>query len=181
MKDRMWAYIAGCVDCDGWISQTGKDESGALKKNYAVTVGITQHVSCKDGMERIAEFMRGEGLSVCLVDRDSNTHHNTPMLNITVKENRSVVELLEKISPYMLFKKEKAEVCISDLKDKMVRLRNVSDATPAAGAKRRYWTPEEVETAHRMKSDGYNLVAIAETLGRSHQSVAQRLDRDKHR
>lgn len=177
-NERMWSYIAGCVDCDGWISKVGKNPDGSVKRNYAVVVGITQHVKCKEGMETIAKFMRSNGISVTFTDRDSNTHHQTPMINITVKANASSLKLLERIEGYMLFKHELARECIQHLQEKQVRLKKVSDSTPKSGSKKRYWSDSEFDEALSLQAQGYNHVAIGEMLGRSVQSVAQKFHRE---
>lgn len=178
-EERMWAYLAGCVDCDGWISKAGRKTDSVLTRNYAVVVGITQHVKCKEGMNKIAEFMKSQGLSLTFTDRDSNTHHHTPMINITTKRNSSSLKFLERIEKYMLFKGDLARECIAHLKDKSERLMLVGDHTVKAGAKKRYWSEEELSLAQQLSMDGHNFVSIADKLGRSQQSVAQKLSRNR--
>lgn len=176
--ERMWSYLAGCVDCDGWISKTGRKVEGVRTRNYSVVVGITQHVKCKVGMETIAEFMRGQGLTLTFTDRDSNTHHHTPMINITTKKNSSSLKFLEKIEKYMLFKGDLARECIAHLKDKSERLALIGEHTVKAGTKKRYWSESEVMQARELYDAGHNFVSIADKLGRSHQSVTQKFSRD---
>lgn len=179
VNECMWSYLAGCVDCDGWISKVGRQVDGVMTRNYTVVVGITQHVKCRKGMERIAEFLRGEGVTLTLTDRDSNTHHHTPMLNITVKANSSARRFLEGIEKYMLFKGDLARECLEHLKDKAERLMLVGEQTVKPGEKkRRYWTTEEVDQACTLHSLGHNFVSIADKLGRSVNSVAKKFSRD---
>lgn len=173
----MWAYIAGCVDCDGWISKIGKNGDGSIKRNYGVVVGITQHVNCREGMETIAAFLRSQGLSVIFTDRDSNTHHHTPMINIVVKANASSLKFLMEIEKYMLFKHKLAKECIIHLLDKQQRLKKVAETISLSGTKRRYWKDTELQEALDLRGKGYNHVAIAEKLGRTSQSVAQKFQR----
>lgn len=172
----MWGYLAGCVDCDGWISKSQyRRKNGELSVNYRYVVGITQHVKCREGMEYIRDFLVAHGVNVTLTDRDSNTHHHTPMLNITVKQIESFIIFIENIIPRMTFKKQ---IAIEALEfTKLKRSKRLTKESDIIQNKKRYWKEDEIKIMLDMKAEGYNNISIGNVLDRSSQSVAQQMKR----
>lgn len=164
----LYAYLAGCVDCDGWISEKGKN--GYL-------VGLTQHIQLWDDMVSIQSDLINDGINARLYERTSRTGlGNTLMCNLIVQKTTDLLILLPRIIPYLRFKKQKAiDAYVSLCKHSDLNA-NESDNN-MKGSKRKYWNQKEIEELIRLHSEGYNNPAIGIKMNRSTDSVSHKLYR----
>lgn len=166
-----WAYIAGFLDGDGWIT-------GSKNKNCSTirfTVGFTQKSTAKKEMYLLFDYLKQHNIKANFSYRVSKGSINkeVEMVNIYVREINSTIKLLENLIPYLLFKKDKAIYCVEYLKNKKHKKGKwiIGDGT------NRYWSKVEVWILKRKLKGGFHPSAIADMLGRSSQSVSQKLSR----
>lgn len=163
----MWMYLAGFVDCDGWITWSSQGQKGPI-------VGMTQHNSCIDGMMKIRDFLNKNKIRHTLINR------NTNMINIHIKHQESLLIFLNRIKDYLLFKKDKAEKAIIWLKSRLKERKKQERIWRISGAaqeKRRYWKPDEIDKMIFLFKDKTDIAEIASILNRSYQSVWHKIDR----
>jgi hypothetical protein len=109
-------YIAGFVDGEGHISVVRRIKSGRNGFNYAPVIMITN--TNKKVLELIRENIGGrliESISITsYTDRDK-------IFRITINKSELVVDVLNKIIPYLIIKKEQAilvrDFCKSRIKN----------------------------------------------------------------
>lgn len=168
-----WQYIAGFLDGDGWITMS------ARKPYPAPTIGFTQHSRTRVYMMEIAEFLQFNNVIASVRDRRvmGSINKETIMINVMVREQRSVALLLENIIPYLLFKRDKAEECLKFVRDRIAK-RGIEGAD-CLQSTNHYWKPSEIEELLRLQSEGYSNRAIAKLLNRSTDSISHKLNRLK--
>jgi hypothetical protein len=109
---RDYAYTAGCIDCDGWIT-IKKDKYGNKDKDrprYRLTVGLNG----KDG--RVQQFLCGRwGGRITRRDASANDIkrgiNGTYVYQWEISEKQAA-ELLRKCLIFFKYKKEQAEIAL---------------------------------------------------------------------
>ena len=186
-----WGYVAGCVDCDGWITFSFYNTK-FLKSERTYTIGITQHIKHEKGMKKISSFLKKHGINHSLIHRrvpwkytnksEGVVYDNkmktgqVHMVDIRVRERKSSILLLSKIKNYMAFKKKLAEEAILHISDRERRWRKSKDLEKTF-RKKRYWEEDETARLKKLVEEGYNNVAIALLLNRSRDSVSHKIYR----
>lgn len=109
---RDYAYTAGCIDCDGWIT-IKKDMLGNKDKDrprYRLTVGLNG----KDG--RVQQFLCGRwGGRIAYRDRknkDTGRGINGTYVYEWEVSEKQAAELLKKCLIFFKYKKEQAEIAL---------------------------------------------------------------------
>jgi len=169
-----WAYIAGFVDCDGWITNT---------RGKAWAVGLTQSSVNLEHMSLISKFFDDNDINHTLVERTSNTiirgdKRQSQMINIMIKHQASLKVLMKKLIPHLLIKKDKAIGCLGWVEDRLDK-RGVGKKVKQIQDTNKYWTDGEVERLNLLKRSGYGTRAIAFELSRSMNSISQKLHKMK--
>lgn len=178
MNDELfWSYFAGCIDCDGWVTISKHKTKNDLEVAHRYVVGLTQHINCREGMMTIHADLVSRGISCTLVDRDSNTVHKTPMLNIHIKQRDSIIKCLNGIIPHLRFKKEKAIEALNYTVERMIKNPRSFDLLNSSTGLKRYWTNEETQKVQNLFDRGFNKIYIANALSRSYNSVLQKMQR----
>ena len=109
---RDYAYTAGCIDCDGWISIKKVNTTREKEKTprYKLEVGLNG----KDG--RVQQFLYGKwGGSIQYLDRSSKDIGraiNGTYIYVWKINSLKAMEMLKKIQPYLRYKKDQAEIAI---------------------------------------------------------------------
>lgn len=166
-----WPYIAGFIDCDGWISHY-QPQAGRTR----IVCGLTQSVERREGMEAIRVFLESNGISAPFNVRKKSWKSDIRMITIAVSARSSVITLLENILPYLVLKRdlghealqlarrlERTRLCKKPREDEI-------ESTPTRS--RRIWTTEEIELLKTYTAAGYNVPAIAAKLKRTAYAVA---------
>lgn len=116
-----WAYIAGFLDGDGWITFSKNKNC----KTYTCVVGFTQVATRVDFMRDLYTFLKNNDINGTFIERDSKNNIDpkgyTKMVNIHIKEIKSVILILENMLPFLMIKKEKAKDAIKYLKTKQLK------------------------------------------------------------
>jgi hypothetical protein len=169
-----WEYFAGFLDGDGWI--TGSRNRNCRTIKY--TVGVTQLLSQKPAMMMLAQFLEAQGVAVQIVERISEgiLKTKTPMIDIRICEQASLVFILQKIIPHLLMKRDKAEACLRDLQIRREH-RAVDVECRAAQPTNVYWTQHDIDSLLALHDAGFGNRAIAARLERSVDSVSKKLHR----
>lgn len=171
-----WPYIAGFIDCDGWITWHKPKHS-----RIRVTCGLTQSVTRMDGMKAIQRYLENQGVSAPLMIRNKSWKSDIKMVNIRISARASVIKLLENILPYIILKRDLAYEALEitrRLEEERLRKRPRRDEIEVITAKSKMpWTEEEVELLRTYTADGYNLAAIAAKLQRSCGAVGNQRSR----
>ena len=168
-----WEYIAGFLDGDGWIT-ISKDKNRSTKR---YVVGFTQSARQEIFMLYLQSFLIENGIKAPMINRSvsNNIAENAEMLNIHVKEQKSVVTLLELINPHLFMKKELGEEALLYTKDRLEKrgygLKNIKQK------KKMYWKEEEDNQLKILQEEGFSNIVIANKLKRSVNSVGSRLSR----
>jgi hypothetical protein len=180
VKDEyFWIYFAACIDCDGWITTSNhKNKDGKNSDIFRYVVGFTQHINNEIGVKWIANQLEVRGIKLTFTYRNSNTPKEIKMINITIKQRESVVEVFKNIIPFLRFKKEKAKIGLKYTENRIrkyplskysnIILKNKTNV---------YWRKSEVDILIKMVDEGFNNVAIGVSLNRSYNSVAQKIKR----
>lgn len=170
-EELFYAYLAGCIDCDGCISIQERE-------GYKIcTINLTQHDVYKQGIEEIVDDLLKYGYKFSYTNRVAWAEHSdTIMLNITVKERRSLIQLIPRLIPHLRFKKEKAKEMLEYLVDRDEK-RPIIKGRVDTQEKRRYWKDEEHAEMLRLHSEGYSNAGIGKILNRSRESIGHRLCR----
>lgn len=120
-----YAYTAGCIDCDGWITlkKSWSDVKRGIGKSprYHLTVGLNN----KDG--RVVQYLQGVwGGNIYYRESHSESGYFPDSFNYTwaITSSRAK-ELLKKILPFLQYKKDQAEIAI--------RLQNRLDSKKSRG------------------------------------------------
>lgn len=168
-----WEYLAGFLDGDGWI--TFSMNKNCSTRRYAI--GFTQANREKRSMKRILNFLIQNGINAKMKPRvvEGSIKKKTKMLNIIVREQVSMVRLLEKVAQHLLFKRKKALEGLKYLKDRIDK-RGVGLEVHVQKTKR-YWKIEEDKNLLILHRRRYSSRAIAFRLSRSIDSVSHRLYR----
>jgi len=177
-----WAYIAGFLDGDGWITKSQTYSKHLEVKNYAYRVGMTQLDTCEFAMKEIYDFMINSGIRARWNTREqcSKLNSSGKMINITVKHQESVVKFLKLIRRHLIIKRVLADECISYVEDRLLRREKVKEAGEAVLSrqeKRRYWKDDDIDKLKEMRLDGSSNLEIAVQMSRSVASVAHKIKR----
>lgn len=169
-----WPYLAGFVDCDGWI--TSSKNKNCSTRRYLI--GLTQSAKFEKEMRMIHDFLSVNGIKSGFVRRSispsSNLKGNYPMVNIHIKAQLSVISFLEETMAFMLIKKDKATECYNYTLDRIIKTRG----NPVKSqVKKKYWSKNETQRLMRLHVEGYSNNVIAEKLERSSNSVGHKLYR----
>lgn len=115
---RDYAYTAGCIDCDGWVSIKKTNISREKEKTprYKLQVGVTG----KDA--RVQQFLYGVW-GGDLNFKDNSEKEKREGINSTyiwewIINSNQAKEMLKKILPYLKYKKDQADIAIR-LQDRM--------------------------------------------------------------
>lgn len=168
-----WPYLAGFLDGDGWI--TASKNKNCSTKRY--TVAFTQSATTHEQMKAIREFIQMDGIRVGWVNRLSVTPSAplpVPMINLMVKKQASVVQLLEHLLPHLLIKRGVAEEALTYTKTRLHQ-RGYGLIVPINN-QRRPWTEKEEAQLLKLWDEGnLRTRAIAFELNRTMHSVSQKL------
>lgn len=120
-------------------------------------------------------FLVNNGIKAPMIERTVSNpiKENCEMVNLHIKEQKSVVILLENIIPYLLIKKDLAIEALKYTKERLEKCR--CDLVKHSQEKKKYWESDEIEILINMQNDGYSNNAIANKLNRSKNSVSQKL------
>jgi len=166
-----WGYIAGFLDGDGWI--TVSKNKHASTKRYVI--GLTQSKHELIAMRKIFRFIKRHGIRATFLERGT-FKSTTPMLNIHVKHQKSVVKFIKFVMPFLLIKINKARECLSytesRLKQRGVGLLDLKNR------KKKYWKESEIKLLLKLQSQYNSNKTIGNILGRSSNSVAHKLLRE---
>jgi hypothetical protein len=167
-----WAYLAGFLDGDGWITKNKNKNCGT----ESWTIGWTQTARERVAMTQMRDWMHQRGIRSSMVDRTVKTQilDKSQMVNIHVKEQKSALRLLLNIRSHLLMKKHLAEACITHLRSRIRMRGDTKNPVPTQPTNVR-WTRREIVRLKSMHESGYRNRAIASALGRSKHSVAQKL------
>ena len=165
-----WSYIAGFIDCDGWIT-CSKQKNCRTKK---CVIGLTQSIKRENGMKQIYSFLNNNGIRVIWIIRKKNWKSDIKMINIMVTHQKSLVIILNKVIPYLLFKREKAEDCLKYVLDR-IKKHGYVDIKESPN-NRKKWNNNEIKTLIQMVNEGYSNPNIAITLGRTKNSIGKKLN-----
>ena len=104
MKVVHWAYIAGFLDGDGWI--TGSKNKNCLTMSWVI--GFTQVDRKHIFMKNLQTFFINNRIKANLTTRKTygSIKKETKMINVTIKEQKSIVILLNKIITFLIMKKD---------------------------------------------------------------------------
>jgi len=166
-----WSYLAGFLDGDGWI--TSSQNKNAKTRRFAV--GYTQKYTQEIYMREIYKFLLDNEISSSWIYRISKTKRApkpTKMINITIRDQESIVRILSEITPFLLIKKGKAIDCLSDIRNRWEKIGRGKQRFESA--KSRDWTKEEIDIMVSLKASGFNNPAIAIKLERTTHSVSQK-------
>lgn len=165
-----WPYIAGFIDCDGWISHyksQGRTRIGC---------GLTQSVERREGMEAIRDFLESQGVSTPFNVRDKSWKSDIKMINIIVSARASVIILLENVVPYLVLKRDIAQEALEVARwlerDRLHRRPRQNEIEVQATRSRLPWTDAEIERLKFYTAAGYNVAATAAMLKRTSYAVA---------
>lgn len=165
-----WAYLAGFLDGDGWITSY---EVNARTKNRRHVAGLTQAITCEPFMRMMNLFLRQKGISTSLFVRKKNWKSKIWMVNITIDRQEDLLKFLTKIKPYLVIKKEAAAKTISQLKFKQRRRAVVSH--PSSGPVQ--WSQNDLKSLKKYVSLGWNNRMISSKLRRGVYSIAAKISR----
>ena len=157
-----WGYIAGFIDCDGWISCSKKNE----KKYYII--GFIQNIKRIEYMREIYRFLKEHRINVFHITRSNknSTFKGGTVIQLHIKERDSVVRLIVNILPFLLIKKEKALEC----------LKYVIKPDETYGTSR-YWKRKEIHTLKRLYKQKIELNEIAKQMNRTINSIKYQLSK----
>lgn len=170
-----WAYVAGFLDGDGWITSSANKH--ARTRRY--TVGFTQRATSAVFMEGLVQFLLDEGVA-CGTLRRIVTSPRIPepveMMDIRVSKQEDVALMVRRMLPHLVLKQALAMECLAYVDD---RLAKRGAFLPATGRQvtRVYWRTAELSTLTDLHQQGYGSRAIAARLGRSENSVIHKLFR----
>jgi len=170
-----WAYLAGFLDGDGWITSSKNRNS----KTRRFVIGFTQKSTHAVFMQKICAFLDAQDVRYTYktrIVRSPRVPTSVEMVNIHIKEQVSVVKAVTELHPHLVLKKDKALACLTYTTDRLVLRGHFSDP-PLVQDKRKYWTTREIETLHDMHTQGHGNRSIAGKLSRSADSVSHKLYR----
>ena len=165
-----WSYIAGFIDCDGWVT----------KSNERYGIGLTQVDKFEEEMKLISSFLIKNKINHVIKKRISNSmirgkKSKTNMINIFIGEQQSLKNLCIKIKPYSLIKKDKVQKCLDFCSERLNKRGITYDFK--SNKKRNYWSSNEIKILKELHSKGYSNKAIAIELNRNKDSVSHKLYR----
>ena len=70
-------------------------------------------------MKQIYSFLNNNGIRTIWILRRKNSRSKLSMINIMITRQKSLVIILNKIIPYILFKKGKAKECLNYVSDRI--------------------------------------------------------------
>ena len=171
-----WPYIAGFIDCDGWITWS-QPKQGRIR----VSCGITQSVTRLDGMKVIQKYLEDQGVRSPLMIREKSWKSEIKMVNVLVSARTSVIKLLENVLPYIILKHSLAHQALEiarRVEEERLRKRPRRNEIQVTAAKSKMpWTEEDVALLKAYTAAGYNAAAIAAKLQRSCGAVSSQQSR----
>jgi hypothetical protein len=139
-------------------------------------INFTQHEINKNGMDLINCFLRNNDISTCYRIRTQKSSYGLcNMVDINIKEQKSLLKVLYNIQDFLIFKKEKAINAIDFLENKMIKSVPASNLKIIDQNKKRYWKQTEIDIMIKMKNEGFSYTAIANELNRSYTGIVKKL------
>lgn len=176
--ETMWAYIAGCIDCDGSIIKSKNNNGCKNIFKYRYVINITQHEKLFDKMKIINDFINENNIKSSISKRKTVTKFGTgKMVDINIRDQKSLKKICEKIIPFLLFKKERATECLNSMNERLEVRKKVGVNNKEKQETNKYWVQEEIDLMLKLKSEGYGNPAIGNILNRSTNSIAQKLSK----
>lgn len=170
-----WAYLAGFLDGDGWITVSKNKNC----KTTSTTIGFTQLYTRKKCMIKIYKFLIKNKIKCNIYDRKapSNIHSNgfANMTNIHIREISSQIKFLSETIPFLVIKIDKAKKCYKYLTNKEEK--RSATVQPPAGYKK--WNKKEIKTLIQMKNNNFTYNNIAKKLNRSSRSIISKYIKTK--
>lgn len=165
-----WAYIAGFLDGDGWITKSN------LKSGRPVYLaGLTQVATRRNEMIKIHNFLLSHDIrSKFKLRNKHNWKSSLKMVNITVKEQKSILKFLSKIKPYLLIKKPMADEVVNYVKSR-IKIRNIKAFI--SNNKKMKWTNVEVNLLKSLAAVGMSNIEISQKLHRGTTSICRKIHR----
>lgn len=168
-----WAYVAGFLDGDGWVTSSANKNCQTRK----YTIGFTQHSREEKVMRKIRRFMRYYGIRVSWITRvvgpRCKIKSDAPMINLHIKEQESVIRFLKHTLPYINIKKDIATECYVYTKHRMTKMGRGLQAYKQE--KNKLWSEDEVSKLLSLHKKGYNNKAIGIKMFRSPDSISHKL------
>ncbi len=170
-----WAYIAGFLDGDGWI--TVSQNKNATTQRW--TIGFTQSYKKHEFMQTLFEFLMNNGINCDIKERIvmGSIHKETRMINIMIRTQEAVFLLSKKLIPFLVMKKTLAIHAMTYTKNRMKK--RGFGLTNKKQKKRIYWKESDDNKLKNLINNGFSNLAIANELNRSIDSVGHRLYRIK--
>jgi len=167
-----WAYIAGFIDCDGWVT---------FSKKYVI--GLTQSNIFRKEMELISNFLNDNGVSNSLIERNTMTmirgvESQKKMINIMIFKQESLILLCENVLPFSLIKKDKIINCLKWC-EKRAFERCIGIDIKNKQPTNIYWKDDEINDLIEMVNLKYSYKRMAYKLNRSIDSISAKLERLK--
>jgi hypothetical protein len=109
-----WEYLAGFTDADGCISFGKRIRDGRESWYFAIRWAQAERASIV--LDEIATFLRAEGIAVngrqFNVSRAGQVY---PQRELNVQGRQTVLDILRKLEPHLILKREKAQEGIAVL------------------------------------------------------------------
>jgi hypothetical protein len=169
-----WAYIAGFLDGDGWVTSSITCKTTG---NLRYVAGVTQSISCEKYMQDIRTFLIERGISVQYVIRKKNWKSSLRMVDIRIGSKKGLLMFLPKIIPYLLIKKELAKEALRYIRAKQKRRAVI----PCKDGTYRMWANKEVLDLKRYVSLGWSNAMISKKMRRGLSSITQKISKTKLR
>lgn len=113
-KDLTNAYLAGIIDADGYIGLIKRYTGGRndLQKNFFVPV-----IKLASTTPVITDFLKKEFGGHIDKARFSNLPNTKPAVMWSVRNRKIIIEILNRIEPYLMIKKERAETVLAFIEE----------------------------------------------------------------
>lgn len=113
-KELTNAYLAGIIDADGYV--------GLIKRSVGKRTDLQQNffvpcVKLASTTPIITEFLKKEFGGHMDKPRFTNLPNTKPAVMWSVRNRKLIVEILHRIEPYMMIKKERANVVIAFIEE----------------------------------------------------------------
>lgn len=116
-------YIAGFIDGEGYISVV-RHKDIRLNKGYTLFPIFRITNSNKEALEKINEFIKGDIRSN---GKDKNPNHKQ-VYRIEVIKLERIKDILKKIEPYLIIKKQQAELMLDFCNKRLkINVKNYSE------------------------------------------------------
>jgi len=178
-----WAYIAGFIDGDGWIT-TYKNK---YSKPIVGVIGICQKSDKYKKMLNIVNFFDKESIKYCLIKINQKPTKlvSIPieMIRIIIKERKSILKVCQKLIPFINIKKTQLIKLKNITQNRLIERKNNYNKINLIliQSKKKYWTNKEDNIIKNLIKQGRSNIFIAKKLNRSINSVSHRIYRNYKR